>query len=260
MARLERSIGARLFHRTTRKLSLTDVGQIYHSKCALAFSTLRDTEDQIANITSTPRGKVRLLAPAEHGLTSKLIVGYLKKYPDVYVDCTLTDAPPNMVEAGYDIALHVGAVTNLSLTAFRLFESSFVIVASPGYIKRHGVPKTISDLSSHHCVVFGGSSSNSAWNLAASGPLKPVPVRGRVAVNHIIAVREAVVAGLGLGLIPKISAKENIERGELEEVLPHILKETVDISLTWLGGRLLAPSVRAFIDHAKSEFKILAEG
>ena len=98
VARLEENIGVKLLHRTTRKISLTEVGQIYHTKCLRFFAQLQETENEIAQILSTPRGKIRLLAPAEHSITTQLVLSFLDSYPEVMVETTLTDQPTNIIE------------------------------------------------------------------------------------------------------------------------------------------------------------------
>lgn len=260
VARLEENIGVKLLNRTTRKISLTDVGQIYHEKCLRFFSQLQETEDQIADLISTPRGKIRLLAPAEHTMTTSLVLSFLKKYPDIVVETTLTDKTINMVEEGYDVAIHVGPVTSLSLIAHRIFESHFQLVASKEYVETNGEPKSISDLSKHDCVIFGSSCTNAHWDLSSSGILKPVPVSGKLAVNHLNAVLCAVEEGHGIALLPQVAVGEGIRSGALIEVLGKVKKPIIDISIVWASGKFQVPSVRAFIEHTKAEFGIIGDG
>ena len=183
----------------------------------------------------------------------------MEKYPDIQVELHLTDQSPNIIEEGYDAAIHVGPVNNLSVRAYRIFESSFHLVASPDYLKQRGTLKSISHLSHHDCVIFGKSCTNATWNLAASGPLKPMPITGRLAVNHLVAVHDAVAAGFGIGLLPLVSIRESIQEGRMLEVLPKIKKDLIDVSITWVGGKYQVPSVQAFVDYIKDEFSRIAK-
>ena len=157
VARLEEALEARLLQRTTRKLSLTDAGQLYYERGAAGLAQIEDAESMLAAARTSPKGRVRLAAPAEQGIMMPLLSEFMQAHPDVRVEVEFTTREANIAQDGFDASVHAGPVTNLSVVAHRLIDSPFAIVASPSYLKRAGSPTSVSDLSEHRCVIFGAS-------------------------------------------------------------------------------------------------------
>ena len=149
-------------------------------------------------------------------------------------------------------------MTNLSLVAHRIFESHFALVATPSYLEKRGIPQNLAELNQHDGVIFGKSCTNAQWELAKTGSLRPVPIRGRLAANHLSAVLEAVREGFGIGLLPLVTVKAPLEKGLLVEVLPKIRKPSTSVSIVWIGGKFLPPAVRALVDYTKEIFPHMA--
>jgi len=254
VTRLEEHLGAKLLHRTTRKLSLTDAGQLYYERSVRLVAGLEEAENMIANTQATPRGRVKMVAPPEHVFTMQLVNEFLELYPEVRVDLRFTAEPVNIIHEGYDIAILAGAVSNLSVTAAKLFDSPFQLVASPGYLKRRGTPKTVSDLADHDCVIFGRSSASDTWELRDGAETVRVPVHGRLAANHLGGISAAVLAGHGIGLLPYVGVREDIEAGAMVPVLKSCAPPSVPIYVTYESGKLLAPAVRVLLEHVKKHF------
>ncbi|MEM6993750.1 MAG: substrate binding domain-containing protein, partial [Myxococcota bacterium] len=140
---------------------------------------------------------------------------------------------------------------------FLQYHSPFRIVASPSYLAQHATPQTLADLAEHDCVVFGPASAGTVWTLPAASPDEAdveVTVRGRVAVNHMAAVRDAAVAGLGVALLPEIVCGNDIASGDLAVLLPGVAPPPVPIFITYPAGRFVAPAVRAFVGHVRDNF------
>lgn len=258
VARLEEQLGVRLLQRTTRKLSLTEAGRLYYERGSAFFSELEQTENVLADAQASPRGRVRATAPLEHSISMRVITPFIERYPDVRVDLELTNRSVNIIEEGYDASICAGPIPSLSVVAHKLMDSPFRIVASPKYLARRGAPETPEALSEHDCVVFGPASSASTWTVPTDDGLLHVPVHGRLAVNHMAAVRDATVAGLGIALLPELVCCAALACGELEVVLPGIAPPPVPVWVTHPAGRFLPPAVKAFVQHVRENFADLA--
>ena len=259
VARLEANLGLRLLQRTTRKLNLTEAGQLYYDRSAQAFAGLEEAEHILAETQSTPRGRVRITAPVEHSILMRLVTPFLEAYPEVRVDLELTNRHVNLVHEGFDVAIHAGQLADSSVVAYRLMDSPFQLVASPSYLDQHGEPLSIQDLSDHDCIVFGGSSSNTTWQLPGPAGTVKVPIRSRVAVNHFQGVRDAALAGLGIALLPSMVGGEDLRAGRLRVVLDGISPPPVPVWVLYPARQYLAPAVRVFVDFVKANFRKIME-
>ena len=213
VARLEAHLDTRLLQRTTRKLSLTDAGRLYYERGAQVFTGLEEAEQILAETRAAPRGRVRVTAPVEHTIVMRMVRPFLERYPGVQVDLELTNRSVNLVEEGFDVGIHAGALADSSLVASKLMDSPFQLVASPAYLELRGEPGRIQELSGHDCIVFGGTSLNAAWSFSVGRKIVKVPIRGRVAVNHLQAVRDAALAGLGIAMLPALVCGEDLRSG-----------------------------------------------
>ena len=252
--RLEDELGVRLLQRTTRKLSLTEAGKMYRERTSELFAGLEEAENILADAQVNPKGRIRVTAPLEHGISMRVVTPFLERYPDVRVCLELTSRPVNIIEEGYDAALVAGELPSLSVVAHKLLDSSFRLVASPSYVERRGAPERLEDLAEHDCVVFGHPSGGATWNLAG----QDITVRSRIATNHMAAVRDATLAGLGVALLADLICAEHIEAGTLVALLPDAAPPPVPIWITYPSGRYLAPAVRAFVDHVRETFPAVA--
>lgn len=259
VARLEEGLGARLLSRSTRRLSLTEAGRLYYERAVGLLSGLEEAAAVLAEAQSTPRGRVRMLAPPEHSVSIQLVSEFLHRYPEVRVDLTLTTQNVNIIEQGYDLAFVAGPVANQSVVAHKLMDSRFRLVASPTYLKRRGIPESIDALSDHDCIIFGTSSAGTTWALRGSAGEVRVPVRGRLAVNNLTAVRDAVLAHHGIALLPGIGLGEALRTGRMQVVLEGAEPEPVTLWVTYAGTRYLTPAVRALVDHAREHFQEVAQ-
>ncbi len=255
VTRLEDRLGVRLLHRTTRKLSLSDNGQLYYERAVRLIAGLEEAENILADTCATPRGRVKLIAPPEHAISMKIVNDFLSIYPEVRVDVHLTSAPVNIIHEGVDVAIVAGCANNLSVTAHKILDSKFILVASPEYLRKRGTPKTLSDLSTHDCVIFGRSSSNQIWNLQDGTESVKVPVHGRVASNHLQAIFSSVVADHGIALVPELLCGKLLASGQIIQVLKSAEPPPTPLFVTYENGKLLAPAVRALVKHIKENFK-----
>ena len=254
VARLERRLATRLLHRTTRTLRLTDAGQRYYERGKRVLEELEDAERELAQLQGHPRGRVRVAAPLEHSITMRLVSRFLLKHPDVKVELFLTNRFVDLFEDGFDVSIQPGTPPDkTSLLAFKLMDSAFRLVASPEYLTEKGEPASPPDLAAHDCIMFG-TSVDAVWSLSgASGPVN-IPVRGRLAVNHLLSAKDAATSGLGIAMLPAIVCDDEIRAGRLRVVLSEAPPPPVPIWVTHVGGRHISPAVRAFVDFAREQF------
>jgi DNA-binding transcriptional LysR family regulator len=259
VARLEERLGVRLLQRTTRTLSVTEAGRLYHECGARVLAELDEAERALAQLRQRPRGRVRVTAPVEEYATIRLVTRFLAAYPEVQVELELTNRQVNLVEEGFDVALRAGPQPDSTLIAQKVLDSPFWLVASPAYLKRRGEPRQLADLRAHDAIVFGATMTEATWTLrGAKGPVR-VPLRGRISVNHMQAARAAALAGLGIAMLPSIFCAPDLRARRLRPVLQSASPPPIPVFVVYRSGRLLAPAVRAFVDFARTSFAAIFE-
>ena len=223
VARLERRLGARLFNRTSRRLALTDAGQLLLDRAARILAEVEAAESEAHAQSASPRGLVRLAVPMSFGLreVALLLPEFLADYPDVSVDLHLSDDLVDLIGAGFDAALRIAALPDSSLRARRLRDVSRNLVAAPSYLKRHGQPTHPRDLMHHACLCYAYLPTPDVWRFVnKAGEVVQVRPAGPLRANNADALAPALLAGLGLAVQPDFVVGEAIEDGRLEVVMP----------------------------------------
>ncbi|MGX9966137.1 LysR family transcriptional regulator [Roseomonas sp. F4] len=257
VAALEAHLGCLLFQRSTRSLALTEDGRAFYEAARRAVEAVEEAESAVGRRKGRPTGTLRLAAAEVMGRLHILprLPRFLERHPGMGVDLVLNDGFTDLVEAGIDLALRVGELQDQALVARRIGLSRRVVVATPGYLARHGMPETPAALREHGCIVYAGLATGAAWPfLGPEGPVS-IPVAGRLRVNSTEAVRAAVLQGLGIGMVPiwHFGGGE-IERGEVVVLLGGWEARPLPIHLVYPTRRYLAPKVRAMIDFLAAEF------
>ena len=260
VAALEDHVGARLIQRTTRKLSLTQAGRLYHQRIAGILAELDEASAAVSDLERAPRGVLHVNAPCAFGVRhiTPAIPEFLARFPEVRIELTLTDNFVDLIDAGADVAVRVGELEDSSLIARRLATNRRILCASPAYLERAGVPEEPRDLASHNCLVYTRHHGNVDWKLAgAEGPVE-VRVEGSLRTNNTEAVHAAVVAGLGIALLPTWLVGEEVQSGRLREVLGGFDAASgaldTGIHALYPAHRHLSCKVRAFIDFLVARF------
>lgn len=261
VTQLERELGARLLERTTRSLSLTEVGREFYERSVGILAAVDDAQRAVVQAQGQPRGTLRLTCGVEFGLiaVSRWLAGYLALYPQVQADADFTGRVVDIVHEGFDLAVRIGPLADSSLAARKLGELAYGLFASPDYLARRGVPMHPRELPGHDLVAFsGGAARGTSWTLtwAAAPQLAPVqvPVQPRLRINNSFAVRDSACAALGIALLPWWVAGEPVSQGALQPVLGDWAPPTVPVHAVFASARYLTPKVRAFIDHAVADF------
>jgi DNA-binding transcriptional LysR family regulator len=258
---LERKLGARLLERTTRSLSLTEVGREIFERAVGILGAVEDAERVAQKMLFEPRGTLRLTCGVEFGMiaVSRWINDYLRRYPQVSVESDFTGRIVDIVHEGFDLAIRVGSLDDSSLAARKLGDLRYGLFASPAYLARRGTPDLPEQLAQHDLLQFSGGSHRQGWRLSRGSVERRVEYAGRLRVNNSFAVRDAVVQGLGIGQLPLAVVGQAIAERKLEPVLSEWQPPRVPVHAVFPGLRYLTPKVRAFIDHAAEAFEIIGD-
>ncbi|MDP3232821.1 MAG: LysR family transcriptional regulator [Myxococcales bacterium] len=255
VALLEEQLGVQLLQRTTRTVSLTDVGDAFHQRCSQALGTISDAAREVRQSEASPKGVLRVTAPitfAEHFL-GDIVTEFLSENPDVRVTLDLTDRYVDLVAEGYDVALRAGPLADSTLKARLLGSNPLVMVASPKYLSRYGAPKTPADLLEHDCILYSNTERGAKWPLLVKRKVTPCPVRARVAVNSFMLARDLAAAGLGIARMPGGFSAALEAEGTLKRVLTEFEVPPSPLHAVFPPGPHLAPRVRAFVDLLASK-------
>ncbi len=252
VSELEQRLGARLLERTTRKLSLTEVGRAYQGRLEPAMAALRAAADAVRADQERPHGVLRITAPVDFGNQelAQMLDAFGEQYPEISIDLILTQAMVDLVGDGVDVAVRAGKLADSSLIARRLGRAARAIYAAPEYLSQRGTPKRISELEQHECVLFRARGGDSNWALIGPEGEVEVKVTGRVSCNEFGFVRSATLEGMGLALLPTPVVQRDLVAGRLVRVLPDYETESTPMHLVYPSARLIPPKTEAFRDFA----------
>jgi len=247
--KLEQELGARLIHRTTRKISLTEEGRAFLPHAEEILASIEAGRASVGNGSSRPQGVIKVTASASFGrlhLIPKL-KGFFELYPELSVNLHFSDTMIDLVEGGYDVAIRNAALKDSSLIAKKIADDTRILCASREYIDNYGAPKTPDELDNHQCICLA---NQDVWTFSTPEGEKNIKVSGYVRVDHGEALRDACVHGLGITKCAKWVAYEQIKQGKLVQILEDFpLLDQAAIWAVYPSSRLLAPKVRAFIDY-----------
>ena len=254
---LEDRLGIRLLHRTTRRLSLTEAGELYFRRSADILEQIEDTERVTAQLNTTPRGRLRVAASITfgHAHIVDLVPKFLAEYPGITLDLMLSDAMVDLVEEGIDLAVRSGPLADATLVATRLLTSQRIVVATPGYLGRHGIPNTPAELREHNCLVrSAGSRVFNEWTFQVGERRETVTVDGNFVANDAESLLKATHAGLGIIQTGSYIVDAAVRRGELVPILePYVIPDDAPIHAVYASRANLPAKVRAFIDFMRRE-------
>ncbi|TXI03879.1 MAG: LysR family transcriptional regulator [Rhizobium sp.] len=249
---LEGRIGARLLHRSTRKVSPTQDGAAFYDRCLRVIADVEETEGLFRQGDAKPSGKLRTDVPGRIGrlIIAPALPSFLERFPDIDVDLGVTDRAVNLVEDSVDCVLRVGPLVDSGLIARPIGKLPLINAASPAYLSKHGVPQAPADLDRHWAVNYASPSTGriEPWEWVEEGALHSLPMRGRVTVNSAEAYIACCVAGLGLIQNPAYDLQPHLETGELTEVMSDYRAQPLQMTLLYPHRRHLSRRVQVFAD------------
>lgn len=255
---LEDRLGARVFTRTTRSLTITDVGQRFLESARRILTDLDTAEKEAVGETAMPQGHLTITTSVTFGrLTmAPIVCSFLGQHPRITASLLLLDRVVNLVEEGVDIAVRIGPLPDSTLVARRIGVVRRVLVASPDYLERQGTPEAPTDLKNHAVIAFTGLMPNREWRFRNGQKTGVVSLRPPLEINDSGAAIEAVEMGHGVTLALSYMVSDKIRRGKLKLVLDAFAPPPEPVHLVYPHGRLVAPKVRAFIDFATPRLKM----
>jgi DNA-binding transcriptional LysR family regulator len=250
IAALEERLGARLLQRTTRSVTLTDVGSRYLERVRRILADIEEAEDSAEGERMRPGGRLVVSAPVGFGRlhVSSVMSAYLKRYSEVTGELRLSDRMINLVEEGIDLAVRIGHLADSSLVARHVGEMRRIVVASNAYLKEHGEPKTPEATHSHQTIQFGAIAVPPDWRFVRDGHEVRVTVVPRFVTNSADAAIQYAEQGGGLTRVLAYQAANAIKDGRLRIVLAKFEPPALPIHIVYPTSRLLSAKVRTFID------------
>ncbi|WP_267285493.1 LysR family transcriptional regulator [Zeimonas arvi] len=248
---LESRLGVRLLHRTTRRLSLTDEGRIFHLRCKAVLAEVEEAEAEVSARSGAARGLLKLNVPVTFGLLhlAPLWSEFMAKNPGVVLDITLSDRVVDLVEEGYDMAVRIGRLASSSLIGRQLSSTRMVLCASPGYLSAHGAPRHPRDLADHAVISYSLFSMGEQWEFEGPDGAVSVKVEPRMRTNSGDTCRQAALHDSGIVLQPSFLVGEDVEAGRLVELMPEYRSVELGIYAVYASRQHVSPKVRLLIDH-----------
>lgn len=252
IARLEARLGARLLHRTTRTLALTEDGQAFYERCVRALAELEAAEGALEAGRREPVGRVRLSAPVLLGrrCVAPVLRELAARHPRLELEASFSDRPVDLLDEGFDLVVRNGVLADSAgLKARRLASQEMAVCGSPAYLAAHGRPDTLEALARHPAVLYGRAGRSRPWRFPdADGHLTHVPMAGRLRFDDLDAVADAAADGMGLAWVPTWLVAERLRSGALVRVLADVPALRIDVHALWPQGPHLPSRVRAVID------------
>ncbi|MDG4717400.1 MULTISPECIES: LysR substrate-binding domain-containing protein [Thalassospira] len=246
---LEEKLGTQLFYRTTRKVSVTEAGQIYYQHCRQLLDGLGEAERAIGNLTEVPRGKLKLTAPTTYGETviAPLVNDFVARYPDLEVQCRFTNQKLDLVLEGYDMAIRLGRLegTTGSLMTQQLSTRRLYACAARSYIAKRGEPYSLSELNHHNCLV----GTLDYWRFEEDGRERTIRIHGSIHANSGQALLDAALKGIGIVQLPDYYVDPWIASGDLIPVLTKYQPSDEGIWAIYPTNRHLSPKIRMLVEH-----------
>lgn len=254
VAKLEKSLGAHLLNRTTRHLSLTEIGAAVAEHCARILEEATEAEKLVGSLSNEARGVLRVSASVAFGTlhVAPALAEFLPRHPELKIDLSITDRWVNLAEEGFDVAIHVSGDPPPNLVARPLAPVRRQLCATPEYFRHRGIPRTPADLVEHNCLDYTRSGEPGRWRFTGPEGEISVPINGPLHVDDDEALSQAVLGGLGVGLLPTFIVGKALQNRDLQAVLSEYIPVERHVYAMYLPTRHLPNKVRVFIDFMLS--------
>ena len=253
IAGLERDMGATLLNRTTRKMSLTEIGSEFYGRCARIALEVAEAERMVAAMRGSPAGTLRVACPLDFGRThvSPLLAGFFKSFPAVRLQLMLSDTQTDIVRERCDLAIRVSATPlESSFVGRRLASVTTYVCAAPDYLAKRGVPEAVEELSHHSCLIYTNRATPDIWRFKGD---RAARVAGPLAADNGSVLAQAALSGLGIVRLPSFLVQEYLDEGRLVAILRKFEAEPYQVSAIYPRSQIQSPNVVAFVDYLASK-------
>jgi DNA-binding transcriptional LysR family regulator len=256
VAELEGRLGVRLLHRTTRKLSLTEEGEVFYARCRELLGGVAEAEAEVTARSGQALGVLKISAPVTFGLLhlAGLWAGFMAAHPKVSLEVMLSDRMVDLVEEGFDVAVRIARLPSSSLVSRKLSTARLVLCATPGYLKEHGTPEHPSELAQHQVLAYTLLSTGETWEFDGPDGHVSVKVTPRMHSNSGDTCRVVALGDQGIILQPTFMIADDLRSGQLVEVLPQYRALEMGIYAMYPTRKHVLPKVRLLIDYLVQEF------
>ena len=239
-----------MLNRTTRQLSLTEVGAAFYDHCARIVQEAEEAALLVDRLHAKPRGVLKCTAPVAFATLhiAAFLPDFLARNPEVQVDMTVGDRFFDLADEGFDLAIRIARELPPNMVARKLAPINRVVCATPGYFEKHGVPVVPNDLTQHNCLVYTHANPDSSWRFKSAEGDIAVPVRGNLRLNDDEVIWQAVLGGLGISMLPTFTVGKDLQSGRLQAVLTEYIPTERNLYALYLPNRHLSAKVRVFID------------
>lgn len=253
---LERTLGARLLDRSTRRVAATEAGRAYYERCIDILAAVEETELQVSRLHDEPKGVLKINAPMSFGALylGAAVAAFMGDYPDVKIELVLNDRFIDPIEEGVDVTIRIAELEDSSLIARKLAPARRVLVASPDYLRRLGTPAAPADLANHSCLNYGHTTAMQRWQLTDGAEKISVAINATLCSNNGDVLREAALAGRGIAQLPTFIVGADIAEGRLRRVLERSPPTQLAIYALYAPNRYLAAKTRVLIDFLVARF------
>jgi len=256
---LEQRLQTRLLNRSTRSISLTEAGAAYYERCRRILDEVREAEGALGKLQSALSGTLHVNGSIALGqiFLTPLLLRFQRQYPELAIELSLSDRYIDLVEEGADLAVRIGRLADSNLVARRLGSTRRVVVATPAYLAAHGTPRRPEDLAQHSCLLYAYLSTGNEWSFNGPDGEIRVRVQGNFKANNGDAIRQALLANVGVAMSPDWLIHDKLESGEVVVLLPEFTPPPLDINAVYPSGRHVSTKVRTFIEFLQEEFRAI---
>ncbi len=254
---LENQLGVQLLYRTTRQVTLTDTGKAFYERCIDILAELEEAELAVSQQHREPKGTLKINAPMSFGISylGSKVAEFMARYTDIKIQLTLEDRFIDPINEGYDLVIRIGSpIKNSSLVAHNITILPRVICAAPSYLQARGIPSEPNQLKNHYCLHYGYLTTGCHWQLISKEKQERVSIDGIFCSNNGEVLRDAAVKGLGIVILPNFIVKQELERGELQIILPDYHPPELPLCVIYPVNRQLSTKVQLFAQFLQESF------
>ena len=249
ISQLEARLGTRLLIRTTRSVSVTEAGEMFHERAHRRLEELKEAESLVSELDGVPRGRLKLAAEPLFGraILARIFREFMARFPEVRMDVTLANDAAALIHHGQDLAIHLGPLPESRLVSRRIVKVRLSLYASSSYLEREGTPSETSQLK-QHCIIRVAGHGPSGEALMPEAALDEVRVESAMTVNDLDMAYHSVLEGIGIALLPRYVIGQDVVRGTVKMLFPDVVAPSQDIYIAYSPIRYISPRTRAFID------------